>query len=83
MDQTKPEQRDEVKLNKLATPLPCSFYVFPNLPCPDTALWAIDDHAICHEHIKTMADMNSDNADFLAPALLSIIVISSLRHQGT
>jgi hypothetical protein len=57
------------ELKKLESPRRCELKVFPGQDCPCLATWAIGEVAICLEHLEAMAEMNSDNAEFLQPAL--------------
>lgn len=38
-------------------------------PCTNVAYWSYDGTAICYADMKSMSDMNSDNAKMFVPAL--------------
>lgn len=67
------------ELTRLAFGQPCCVSVSWERACGHAAHWLVRDPdgdapdvAICDEHIKGMADMNSDNETFLQPALADI-----------
>lgn len=64
------------ELQRLSTPGTCCIVVSWERSCGQVAHWHIvdadgntADAPICDEHIRGMAGMNSDNEQFLRPAL--------------
>jgi hypothetical protein len=57
------------ELRKLNIPTPCSLFVAWMRQCGQSAYWMVNGETMCDEHIQGMADMNSENEEFLQPAL--------------
>jgi hypothetical protein len=62
---------EALEMVPLAQPRPCGILSTDQdtlLLCGQLAQWAINDLPVCQEDLACMAEMNSDNAAFLAPA---------------
>ena len=56
-------------LSKLERAGHCAITDYDDVACAQEAFWAIDGIPVCQEDIRAMADMNSDNEEFLRPAI--------------